>query len=139
MLNNHGWGYRAYIIASSVILLFLIIVTFFVIRLYRGFAIVNEVPVDSATYSDLEENLNNLSIKYVNEFKDGKIDMGVITVSTKTLLNEHLLNSESLKINDDKCNGYSLVRKNEDDILYSESYIRCNSYTTDGYQAWRVE
>ena len=139
MLNNHGWGYRAYIIASSVILLFLIIVTFFVIRLYRGLSLVNEVTVDSATYSDLEENLNTLAVNYVVDFKDGKVENGVITVSTSLLLSENLLNEESLKVNDDKCKGYSLVRKDSDDILYSESYIKCKSYTTEGYQSWRVE
>ena len=139
MLTNHGWGYRAYIIASSVILLFLIITTFFVIRLYRGFSIINEASVDEVTYSDLEESLNDLAIKYVNEYKDGNIDMGVAIVSTKHLIEENLLNKESLVANGENCSGYSLVRKNEDDILYSESYIKCKTYTTEGYQSWRVE
>ena len=141
MLNNHGWGFRTYIIASSIILIFLILVAILVVRLYKGIEIVGQVSNDSISYSDIENNLNNLSIKYVNEYKEGKINDGVITVSTKTLLKENLINSEDLKLldNGDTCTGYSLIKKNDEGILYSDSYIKCKYYTTSGYQSWRVE
>ena len=50
-----------------------------------------------------------------------------------------ILNKENLVANGETCSGYSLVRNDDEGILYSESYIKCKSYTTEGYQGWRVE
>ena len=137
MLNKNGWGFRSYIIGSSVLLIALLVATFLIIRLYSNLA---SIATPTYTYQDIENKLNDSSIDYINEYYKRDITTGVVVVSTKKLLNKEIIIEKDLidTDNNDKCKGYSLIRKNENDELTSESFIKCDSYQTDGYQSWRL-
>ena len=135
MKNKNGWGFASYIVGSSVLLIALLVATFLIIRLYG-----NLKSINGTSYSDIENKLNIKSLKYIEEYYKKEITTGVVVVSTDKLLKEELINKEDLieTENDDKCKGYSLIRKNDEDKLTSESFIRCNEYETKGYQSWRI-
>ena len=135
MLNKNGWGYRSYVIGSSILLLALLIATFLIIRFYRALSNIN-----GYTYADIEEKLNTRSLDYINEYYKKEINTGVVVISTSKLLKKDMITKDNLINNEnkDKCSGYSLIRKNDDGDLVSESYIKCGEYKTSGYQSWRV-
>ena len=135
MLNKNGWGYRSYVIGSSILLLALLIATFLIIRFYRALSSIN-----GYTYADIEEKLNTRSLYYINEYYKKEINTGVVVISTSKLLKKDMITKDNLinNENNDKCSGYSLIRKNDDGDLVSESYIKCGEYKTSGYQSWRV-
>lgn len=140
MLNNKGWGFRQFLIAGAVLFIALIITTFFVIRLYRNLPDLSSIIMDPLTYEEIENNLDYMSIKYINEYYDQEITTGVIVVSTDNLLKYNIIIDKDLINTDNKdlCSGYSLIRK-ENGELISESFIKCDEYKTDGYQSWRVK
>lgn len=139
MLNNKGWGFRQFLIAGAVLFIALIITTFFVIRLYSNLPNLSSIIMESFTYEEIENNLDYMSIKYINEYYDQEITTGVIVVSTDNLLKYNIIIEKDLINTDNKdlCSGYSLIRK-ENGELTSKSYIKCDNYTTEGYQSWRV-
>lgn len=139
MLNKNGWGIRSFIICGAILLLALILTTFFVIRLYSGLPNLTGFMTDPIEYQTIEENLNEKSLQYINKYYDSEITTGVIVVSTKNLLKYDLIEEKDLiqTKNNDICEGYSLIRK-EEEKLTSKSYITCDNYVTDGYQSWRV-
>ena len=135
MKNKNGWGFSSYIIGSSILLIALLVATFLIIRLFSSLKSIN-----GTSYEDIEEMLNSKSLKYIEEYYGREINSGVVVVSTSKLLDNDLINSNDLieTDNNDKCKGYSLIRKDVDDELTSESFIKCKKYTTIGYQSWRV-
>ena len=139
MLNKNGWGFRSYIIGSSILLLFLLIITFHIISLYNGFANTEGEALDSFYYQNLEGIMDDASLEYIDRFSNRDIKTGVVTISTSKLIDNGLLDKEDLKVSGDKCKGYSIVKRNEENVLVSESFIKCRNYTTSGYQSWRIE
>lgn len=139
MLNKNGWGYRAFLVCGAILFLALLITTFCVIRLYRGLPNLGNFLLEPLTYSDIEYNLNDKSIEYINNYYEQDITTGVIVVSTDNLLKYDIIKPKDLKDtdNNDLCSGYSLIRK-ENGELTSESFIKCDNYVTEGYQSWRV-
>lgn len=139
MLNKHGWGFRSFLIGGTVLLIALLFATFFIIRLYNGLPNISGYIVDSIDYQSIEENLDNASLKYISKYYNQEITTGVIVVSTDNLLKYNIINENDLHEtnNNDKCKGYSLIRKEEGKII-SNSYITCNNYISEGYQSWRV-
>ena len=139
MLNNNGWGYRSFLIGGSVLLIFLLIATFFIMRLYSNLPDLSSFMLEESTYSDIETKLDESSLKYINDYYTEEISNGVITISTDNLLKYKMLTEDDLieTSSSDKCMGYSLIR-NKDNKLTSESYIKCDGYQTEGYQEWRL-
>jgi len=139
MLNKNGWGFREFIIAGAVLFIALLTTTFFVIRLYSELPNLSSTMAESISYQDIENNLNDSSIIYINEYYKQEITTGVIVVSTDNLLKYEIINNKDLKetSNNDLCSGYSLIRKEKGELT-SESFIKCKNYVTEGYQSWRV-
>lgn len=139
MLSKNGWGFSEFIIWGAVLLFALIVTIFFVIRLYSGLPSLNSVMESTIDYETIEETIENKSLQYIREHYTQEITTGVIVVSTKQLLNLHLIEPKDLTTTttDDLCNGYALIRK-EEGALTSKPYITCDEYSTEGYQSWRV-
>lgn len=141
MLNKNGWGFRSYIICSSILLLALLTATFLIIRLYGGLPNMENSLIDSFDYEQIESNLNNATIRYMDEYYKQEVKSGVITIPSDTLIKKSLIYKSDLRNSDnnDDCTGYSLVKRDDDNILVSASYIKCKYYTSKDYQSWRVE
>ena len=135
MKNKNGWGVASYIIGSSILLIALLIATFLIIRLYSSLRGIN-----GNSYEDIERKLSSASLEYINEDYKKEISTGVVVVSSTKLLAKDYIKAKDLieTDNEDKCIGYSLIRKDENDKLTSESFIKCVNYETNGYQSWRI-
>ena len=138
MLNNHGWGFRAYMIASGILLIALILVAFLVTRLYSGLPSLETAMENTKTYSTIENDIKAFAHSYIVDYHQEEITTGVVTVSTNKLIEKGFLTDKKLTTSDgDKCKGYALIRK-DNDVLVVEPYIKCKNYTTVGYQSWRL-
>lgn len=139
MLNKNGWGFRTFIIAGSILFIALIITSFFIIRLYSSLPNLNALMNEPLDYEDIEENLVESSLNYINKYYDEEITTGVIVISTDNLLKYNVIEKKDLieTTNEDECRGYALIRKEEGNLV-STSYIKCNNYITEGYQDWRI-
>jgi len=139
-LNNHGWGLNEMLIYCGILLFFLMIAIFFIIQLSNslGDTFKNSIT-GGITYSMVEENVCNATFGYIEKYYNEEIGTGTITVSVDNLLKYDMLSKASLKPMDEDnyCNGYALV-KNLNDELVIDSYIKCDNYETDNYQAWRI-
>ena len=139
MLNNHGWGFRSYIIASGVLLIALIIATFLIMRMYSALPNLETAVNGEITYKSIESDIERYAHNYITDYYIGDIGTGVVTITTKQLMDKGFLEKKDLiTTNNDKCKGYALVRKNSNDELEEEAYIRCSDYETSGYKSWRL-
>ena len=83
----------------------------------------------TAGYFDLEEKLKS-STQSNYESKHTYPEKGQeVIVTFKELKEDNIL--EELKYNDDECDGYVLVTKN--DVVEFKPFIKCNNYTTKDY------
>ena len=138
MLNNHGWGFRAYLIGSGVLLIALILATFLIMRLYSGLPNLADAVEGAKTYSTIEEDIKMYARDYITDYTNQDITTGVVTITTDKLIEKGFFEKKDLITESkDKCKGYALVKKDEEDALVVESYIKCDDYETNGYQSWR--
>ena len=147
MLNNHGWGMRDMLIYSCIILIFLLIATYYIKSLYRGLSmddkvVTNEVVEEDDTkptkeinydlYVNYEQRMNNAAINYVKRYYSS-LDTGIASVELWDLTNGGYIEILYDQVDYSRCLGYANVWDNEDGELNASSYIKCPSYTTDGY------
>ncbi len=148
MLNNHGWGMRDMLIYSCVILIFLLIATYYVKSLYRGLSMDDNVvteevyeeevdtkptkEIDYELYRNYEERMNKAAINYVTRYY-GNLNTGIASVELWDLTNGGYIETLYDQVDNSKCLGYANVWDTEDGELKASSYIKCPSYTTEGY------
>lgn len=130
-LNKHGWSMKDMIIFSSILLAFLLVAIFYILRLYHGLeqngVIENNTDL-KYNYVDVEQNVLNAGIKYYNEYYE--IDQNVV-IPTSIMKKHGFLKSKELKPADEKkeCTGYVIFEDGE-----PASYIKCQNYKTNGYE-----
>lgn len=139
-LNNHGWSLQQMILCCAVIMIAFFFVIFFSQQLMNQFGeTFKESVTGKVTYATIERNLEEGARTYINEYYEEEIGRGTITV-----LKENLIEYAILKENDfitaeqDVCDGYALIRKNNNDTLRIEPYIKCQNYITEDFQEWRI-
>lgn len=83
-------------------------------------------------YERVENRLKEATSSYVDHnFLYPESDEK-LKILTKDLLDNGFLKYEELKVNKDVCTGYVILKK---DMVYEyEAFIKCNNYTTKGYQ-----
>ena len=64
MLNNHGWGFRAYIILSAILLIALLIACFLITRLYSSIPSLKDGVDGPRTYETVEESIKDATSLY---------------------------------------------------------------------------
>jgi len=83
-------------------------------------------------YLKVEKRLKEATSSYVDHnflYPEGDEKLKILS---KDLIDNGFLKYEELKVDNDVCTGYVILRK---DMVYEyESYIKCNNYTTKGYQ-----
>lgn len=137
-LNNKGWSLSTMIVCTSLILFALLVATFFAIRLHSQ---INKISYsDSASkneeknisledYYKMEADLGSAAIKYLHELNINLSDLSY-KISYETLKThnfiETLIDTETKK----ECVGYVIV----DNELRYDSFIKCDSYTSEGYR-----
>lgn len=130
-LNNHGWSLKEMIIYCGIMLAFLLVAIFFIIRLYSGLnssGVTDKSPIVSYSYSEIEAFVLEAGLDYYNEYYD-KAENTVIT--TAKLKKHGYLSSDKLKAEGEtkSCSGYVEVIEGS-----AQSYIKCGAYMTMGYE-----
>lgn len=139
-LNNHGWGLNEMLIYCGILLFFLMVAIFFIVQLSNSLGDTFKSSVSGdITYSMVEENIKSATSSYIEKYYKEDIGTGTITVSVDNLLKYDMLSESSIKPTDEKnaCKGYALVKKENNELII-DSYIKCDNYETDNYQAWRI-
>lgn len=140
VFNNHGWGLRQMILCSAIIVIALLFVVFYSSRLMDGLGdVFHDSIIEDITYASIEESISTAALTYADTYYENEIGSGTITVTTTNLIQYDLLEQTDLiTSSNDTCQGYVLLRKDEDNDLNAEPYIQCTSYETNNYQSWRV-
>lgn len=83
-------------------------------------------------YEKLEKRLKEATSSYVDHnflYPEGNEKLKILS---KDLVDNGFLKNEELKVGKDVCTGYVVLKK---DMVYEyDAFIKCNSYTTKGYQ-----
>lgn len=130
-LNKNGWSGKEMIILSTILLAFLLIAIFFIVRLYNGLnnsGNIDTPVVRTYTYEEIEENLLENGLDYYNEFYEN----GESTKITIEKLKKHnYITTNDLKAEGESksCTGYVEVSESG-----AEAFIKCSKYETIGYK-----
>jgi len=83
-------------------------------------------------YEKIEKRLVKATSSYVDNkflYPEGNEELKILT---KDLIENEFLKVEELKVNNDTCTGYVMLKK---DMVYEyKAYIKCKNYTTKGYK-----
>ena len=82
-------------------------------------------------YGDFEIKLGKACKKYVADHELYPKEKEELKVDIKTLKEEKLI--DELKVNNNKCKGYVIVKKNNLEYTYNV-YIDCGKYKTEGFK-----
>lgn len=81
-------------------------------------------------YTDMEKSLVNATQKYVEKSFAYPKDNDELRVDYDQLKESGLI--DKLEVNDNKCKGYVIVKKNE--LVYEyKGYVNCKDYKTKNY------
>ena len=141
-LDNKGWGMNTLIILICVIVVALLISTFFAIRLNKMIGNQNnksEQKVEQAIskavkdyYIIRQNRMTEAAEEYIKKeqitITKNKTKIYLSTLVSKGYTNE-ITDYESGR----KCDGYSIAYKNPNDITIIDSYLNCDNYKTKGY------
>ncbi len=145
-LNNHGWGFKDMIFYMAILVLFLFIAVFLIIRMYRqldkrNFDITDYFPEGETStvnkeihlYSDLEVKIKNSAVNYLKNYYEEELTSKKVVITLNMLKDKNLI--DNLKDIKDKtlCDGYVLASMNDKLEVIYYPYIKCANYTTLGY------
>lgn len=145
-LNNHGWGLKDMVLYMTILVIFLFIAVFLIVRMYhqldqRNFNISDYFPEGETTttekeillYSDLEVKIKNSAVKYLKNYYENELTNEKISITLNVLKAKNLI--DDLKDIKDKssCDGYVLASMNDNLEMVYYPYVKCANYTTLGY------
>lgn len=128
-LNNKGWGLSSMIVYTTIILIALLVATFYVIALYSDLDKNLYGSSNKKVYEESEERLKNNAIKYI---KARTYDNGNYVVTYEILKNANYIDKIVDNKTDNECDGYIKVEVNNS-LYKAKSYLKCDNYVTEGY------
>lgn len=138
-MNQRGWSLSSYIGYAVLLLIFVLVIAFNVIKLNnRG---VVDIDSNGGTIMNGENNVSDYSsaekavVDALKGYRADKYKKKHLNDSIVVTVNELVDGSylKKLVLNGAVCTGYGII-SNSDGINYDyESYIRCGEYTTNGY------
>ncbi len=155
-LNNHGWGLREMLILSSVLLLFLLVSVFLVLKMYNRMdedftndkeddvpvqqpgqsepSVSNPEPeeeIDLIYYLNLEKKLETAGRNYWLENMTDE-SLGGVNIYLGELADKGYVQEIKDQISGNPCDGYARIFV-ENSIATIDGYIKCDNYKTEGY------
>lgn len=136
-LNNKGWSFKEMLAIMLVLVICLLLATFYVYRLYsqidkpiiqeeNNIKKEQEQKENKPSYQDLEIKLKEQAIYYIENIFNGEISsMFIITLND--LKEEGLIDD-----NFNDCDGYVKVMIGEDKHEY-DPYLKCDNYESKNY------
>lgn len=137
-MNQRGWSLSSYIGYAVILIIFILIIAFNVIRLNQSGVV--DIDQNSGTTMKGENNFNNyteaesavvdsLKAYRAGEYKKNEIK-DTLVISMKELISSGYL--KKTLVSNVSCSGYGIISKSGNTYNY-ESYIKCGNYTTNGY------
>ncbi len=141
-MNENGWGFKDFILIFGIIFLaILVTIVIYQINFKKPEA---TDPIDPSeeresnyTYGDLESSLKLAAQRYQNNNYQGTLESDETWVLSYSLLRKKNYLKKPLmdvKETTKECSGYVIFKKHGTNILY-EPYLKCENYTTDGYDS----
>ena len=138
-IDNKGWGLNTMLIMVCVIIVFLLIATYFTIRLNSMLGVQNnesEKKVDQAInqsyYINKVNDMTEAAEKYIYD-KEIVLTNDPLKISMATLVNFDYMDFIKDSVSKNNCVGYSIAYYNTNDIKVIKSYIKCDNYESKGY------
>lgn len=128
------------IFCSAILLMALFFTIFFSMQLMDGIGdSFKENLTGKITYATIERNVTNGAMQYMDKYYDNELSSGTVTILTDNLIKYGILKEDDfITYEKDTCTGYALIRKNKENKLYSEPFIKCNNYLSKEFQNWRI-
>ena len=138
-IDNKGWGLNTMLIMVVVILVFLLIATYFTIRMNSMLGIDNnkdeqkvQETINRAYYIDKINDMTDAAEKYIND-NDIKLTNDPLKISMATLVGNKYMNFIKDSVTNNNCIGYAIAYYNPSNIKVVKSYIKCENYESKGY------
>jgi len=113
-LNNNGWGIKAMLLLTSVLVFFFCLSIYFIYILYNSLDLslgLNDEYINNESYAYYEENMIEAAEEYIGDIELA-LDNNVI-ISLETLIELDYIDVKNKKL---------------------KSYISCDNYETKGYR-----
>lgn len=137
-LNNRGWGLGQMLVCCGILLFVLLVAVIMIRQLYNSLGYnFKDSLTNISTSSEVENIIENASLKYIADYYKKEIGTGTITITVDNLKKDKYLTNSDINVNGSNCDGYSLVTKDSEGIK-ADAYITCDGYTTNGFQKWRL-
>jgi len=160
-MNNKGWGLAEMLILCSILVISLLMASFYIRSLGRNITEQKEhnntVNAEQSNkkdntsnieqnntnsnsnevYNKIENRIELLSQRYIYNMYNNEVDETTIIVDMQHLLEQDYEKELENIIDSYSCKGYSKVYKVET-IIYYDSYIDCDEYTTTGFESFYV-
>ena len=138
-MDNKGWGLNTMILMVSVIVIALLIATFFSIRINALIGQENnetEKKVSKAineTYYINQTNKVTLATENYIDEHDLIITDTPLIIDINTLIAYEYIEPIKDYVTNNRCSAYSKAYLNKSNIRIINSYIKCDNYETKGY------
>ncbi len=129
-MDNKGWGLGT-MLGFLAILFLGLLYSFALINKNFGSGSINTAEANEY-YQNAEKNLSEVAKSYVNNYYASLEDGNRVIVTLKTLKAYHYIDDINVYHNEDKCSGYVIVKKDNENIIYAP-YLKCDQYTTNDY------
>jgi len=129
-LNNNGWGIKAMLLLTSVLVFFFCLSIYFIYILYNSLDLslgLNDEYINNESYAYYEENMIEAAEEYIGDIELA-LDNNVI-ISLETLIELDYIDEIYDIDTNNKCDGYIDVKNKK-----LKSYISCDNYETKGYR-----
>ena len=138
-IDNKGWGLNTLLIMICVIIVFLLLATFFAIRLNTMMGNSNNKSeekvqklVNQSYYINKVNEMTEATEKFIND-KDIKLSSTKFKIGMESLVTYDYMDYITDSITNNKCYGYSVAYYDSNNIKIVRSYIKCDNYESKGY------
>lgn len=124
----------------AILLIALFFVAFFSNQLMGEFGdSFKESITGKVTYTTIERNMKEAALKYLDKYYENEIGAGTLTILSDSLIQYNLLQDTDFVTSEkDICKGYVLVKRDNDNSLITNAFIKCENYKSMDYQDWRI-
>lgn len=148
-LNNKGWGMTHLLIGIGIIVAFLLVAAFFTLRLNKiledsgisptkdNITTTNTNTIDSTAknyYISKSNEIITATNKYLTQEDIALERDSTIQIELDLLVNHDYLDDIKDYYTNKSCQGYALTYLDSNYIKEIKAYIKCDNYTTEGYE-----
>lgn len=138
-LNKNGWGYLEFFIFLGIFIICLLGSAYALRKVGLldenwDFSFYHESKPnkeEKTDYNSLEDSLVEASKNYIKDFYNNELGLDTIHIKVSSLVDNKYL--DEVKDKDGKCTGYVSVYVSDINTIIYKPYLKCKSYTTNGY------